>query len=281
LILDGDYIDGDIIIRDSRIRTLESDLTLKGRIARSNNDLRLWFTNFNIDHFIPDTFKTDLSGFLQLKMDKLNFKDITGSGELLLFNSSIDSFYFDSLRFAITAQNNNFEISDPSFLLIGPDARFTVNGKLSRDKQIDLKLTTKNSSLLTLSHSTGMDTLSGQFDGNLFLTGYVFDPNLEGYLWAPFFGQDGLGLDSLMAQIRLDRIMSSRSGSSYLYATKGYFGDLAFSELRVDITSDSNNVYLDTLLLTQDENYFSSTGVLRYDTDTLDLEIAFLRIHWI
>jgi hypothetical protein len=280
LILDGDYIDGDIIIRDSRIRTLDSDLILRGRIARNDNDLRLWFTNFNIDHFIPDTFITDLSGFLRLKMDKLNFKDITGSGELMLFQSSIDSFYFDSLRFAIKAQNNNFEIIDPSFLLLGPQARFTVNGKLSRKKEIDLHLTTKNSSLPALSRSTGLDSMSGEFDGNLFLSGYVFDPNLEGYLWAPFFKQEGLGLDSVMAQIRLDNIMSGRSGSSYLYATKGFFGDFSFSELRVDLTTDSNNVYLDTLLLTQDENYFSLTGVVRYDTDALDVEIDFLRIFY-
>ena len=102
---------------------------------------------------------------------------------------------FDSLVFAITAIKNNFKIIEPSFLKLGSQSRFAVKGGLSRDNQIDLNLYTENNSLESLSHALHLDSLAGIFDGNLFLTGDLFNPDLEGYIWIPL--NDNLPLQPL------------------------------------------------------------------------------------
>lgn len=280
LVFDGDYHEGEIILNRGKILANESEILVTAEILKEINKTKFQFTNLNLTRLIPDAIETNLTGRLYLEMEKLDFKNITGIGEMVFNNSSIDSMEFDSLVFAITAIKNNFKIIEPSFLKLGSQSRFAVKGGLSRENQIDLNLYTENNSLESLSHALHLDSLAGIFDGNLFLTGDLFNPDLEGYIWIPGLIKDQLVIDSLILQIKLEGIVDQRQGDAFFSVSHGKYGPMEFTETRTDLIFDGNTITIDTLLFANGANYFSSSGYLSFYNDTLDLGIDFFRIFY-
>jgi hypothetical protein len=278
--INGSYYKGAIKLDDGRLNSSDNKFFFNGEMSPVRNYLYIRFRDFNIHDFVPESPKTNLNGNLFTNLNQLTLKPLTGRGKLELIHSNIDTVEIDSLRFELNAVRNNIEIIEPSFLKFAKSARFKVKGNLDPNYQADLQLFTENLDLVALSQALKIDTLYGRVDANLFVRGYAFDPDMMGYLWVPHFEKDAVKLDSLILQVKIDRVLSSRQGDAYFSMTNSQFGPFEFREARADVLFDSNLILIDTVFMANGSNYISSSGRVMTLGDTILLDLEHFRIFY-
>ncbi len=276
----GRYYRGNINLDEGKLVAWNNKFFFKGEMSGRRNYLSMRFLDFNVQDFVDLSPRTNLNGSLYTNLNQLSLNPLTGRGKLELVNSVIDTVDIDSLRFELKADHNNLEIVEPSFLKFASSARFRVKGNVDEKYMANLQLSTENLDLMALSQSLKIDTLRGNVDANLFITGNVFDPDIMGYVWVPHFEKDDIQLDSLILQIKIDQILSSRQGDAYFSMTNSQLGPLVFREARSDIIFDSNLVIIDTLFMANGANYISTSGQVIIIEDTTDLELKNFRIFY-
>ena len=277
---DADYSAGQVNLRRSLIARDTSNITFKGRIQPGRNALDVSFNHLNLSDIDTSLLKTNLSGFLHLETKKLNDVLSDGKGRIHLYHSSVDTMKFDTLKFAVDAKNRHISIRKPSFLRVGEQSRFMVEGSLSQDQQLDLRLSTEENILQTLTSAAGIPTFYGQFDGNFFLTGELSDPNLEVYLWIPHLEKDDFALDSMYMQIDIERLASGRQGTGSFFSPHWHYDSLEITETMANFVFDSNRIEIDTLLFANELNYISTTGFIEANFDTVDIAFNFFRLNY-
>jgi hypothetical protein len=279
-LLNGRYRDGEIDIARSALVANRTTLEFAAALRRQQSYLSLTFNHFDLKNFLPDQFHTDLSGALQLELQQLNLKRLTGYVEILLFNSVIDSVAFDSLRLAVRAEENNFTFLENSFLRVGPGSRFTVSGTLNREKILDLNLQSESNSINSLSSALGLTNFSGQFDANVYIRGDLVNPDLEAYLWVPQFAYGNWRIDTLIMETNIEHLLQQRTGSARFSANRIQSNYLEFTETRADLIFRGKQIVMDTLLFAKGENRLSTSGVFNFESDTLQFRFDFFRIFY-
>jgi autotransporter translocation and assembly factor TamB len=280
LVIDGDYQRGEILLRNGLIIRDTTSVNFKGKIAEKNNVLNLYFVNLNLADIQPDLIQTDLSGSFYLKTESLKEPLSNGFGRVKLFHSLIDTSYLDTVNFAIQAKDQVTKIIEPSFVRMGKNSVFYFAGQLDKDRNVDLKLSTENNSINTLTSALAFPQVKGSFDGNFFLSGKLTDPDVEGYLWIPHLEKDSFELDSMILQINLKKLVTGRQGRGLIMASHWHYDSLEINQTIANIIFDSNRVVLDTLLFANNLNYVSSTGSMEALGDTIDIKFDFFRMNY-
>jgi autotransporter translocation and assembly factor TamB len=163
---------------------------------------------------------------------------------------------------------------------MGKNSAIYFSGHLDKDNNLDLKLSTEENSIGTLTTALDFPTVKGSFDGNFFLTGNLYDPDLEGYLWIPHLEKDSFVLDSMILQINLKNLVTRRQGRGLIMASHWHYDSLEINQTMANIIFDSNRVVIDTLLFANNLNYVSSTGSVEALGDTIDIKFDFFRMNY-
>ncbi|MCK4753682.1 MAG: translocation/assembly module TamB domain-containing protein, partial [Calditrichia bacterium] len=280
LVIDGDYKRGEITLRNGLIVRDTTSVHFRGKIAENNNVLDLYFANLNLVDIQPDLINTDLTGSFYLKTESLRDPFLNGFGKAKLFHSIIDTSYLDTVNFAIQAKDRLIKIIEPSYIRIGENSVFYFSGQLDKDQNVDLKLSTEKNSINSLTSALHLPSAKGSFDGNFFLSGKLIDPDLEGYLWIPHLEKESFELDSMIMQINLKRLVTSRQGRGLIMASHWQYDSLEINQTIANIIFDSNRVVIDTLLFANKLNYVSSTGSIEALGDTIDIVFDFFRLNY-
>jgi len=280
MVFDIDYYKGDINLRRALFVRDTSQVSFTGTISAGHNVFDMNFRHLDLANFQATFVPTDLSGTLYLETKVLNdiFRD--GAGMIHIYHSSIDTMTVDTLRIAVNAKDHNLNFVKPSFLKLGTNSRFTFEGNLSKDQQLDLNLSTENNGLETLTSALNLPLIKGTFDGNFFLTGNLYDPDMEMYLWIPHIEKDSFVLDSMILQLDISKVASIRQGSGSILSPHWQYDDLEITETITYLVFDSNRVVLDTLLFANEQNYVSSIGYGEVRNDTIDLVFDFFRLNY-
>lgn len=274
------YEPGVVRITDGLLQMAGARLGFKGRIAENNTDLKLSFNNINSSRFYEAAPVTDLNGTLSVQMKQLRLFPLNGNGKLVLYESLVDSLPIDSLQFALKSVNNDLEIIEPSFLKIADRVRFNVKGTLDHNYVANLQMTTENMDLESMSTATGIDTMRGSLDANLYVTGRIFDPNMMGFMWLPEFRTGEVSADSMILQVEIENLLSNPQGDAYFSMSSSRFGPVDFRESRADVVFDSNVVYIDTLFFANGPNFISAFGEIKFDSDTMNIVFEDFRIFY-
>lgn len=284
LVFDADYDYGAISILDFRVKSGESriafkgDLDLRGTLEESEGGKgNLRFSNIDVDHYLGTGFRTNINGRLRFKLENLKLDNPHGRGELLLYDTLIDTVSLDSLRFALSAKDGIIEVSEPSYLKFADQALFYISGYMDRKKLIDFKLNTEKGELLSLSQSFGMDSLHGNFDARVRATGYLTDPDIEGRLWIKNFAFDNISFDSIALNLDIHRILTKKEGFLKFLIDSGYVYEMPVSDVRMHVEIDSNLVNISQLGFRSESNYLNSALRLRFESDTLFAEMDYFR----
>jgi len=280
LVLDADYRKGTVNLRRASLALDTSRIDIKGNIYPGNNRLSMKFRHFNLGMLPLDLIKTDLNGNLTIHTTKLQDPLAFSEGRINLYHSFFDTVQIDTLRFAVRAGQHRLSILQPSYLRLGEGSVFTVSGSLDSLNNLNFVLATEKNNLQILTAATGLPAVAGEADANLFLNGPLSNPDLEAYLWLPHLDKDKFFLDTLIAQVNIKKIISGRHGHAFLTAAHWEYGDLDITQTMTNFIFDSNRVVLDTLLFAKNDNYFSSTGVLEANDDTVDITFNFFRINY-
>jgi hypothetical protein len=280
LVIDGDYERGKITLRNGLILRDTTTIHFKGLISKGDNLLDVYFKNLNLTDIRPDLINTDLTGQFYLKTESLRDPLLNGIGRAKLYHSIINTSYLDTVNFAINAKDHLIKIIEPSYIQIGKNSVFSFAGQIDKDQMVDLKLSTEQNSINTLTSALRIPSINGLFDGNFFLSGNLSDPDLEGYLWIPNLSIDAFQLDSMIIQINLKRLVTSRQGTGFIQASHWQYDSLEINQTIANVIFDSNQVVIDTLLFANKLNYVSSTGSIEALGDTVDVIIDFFRMNY-
>jgi len=228
----------------------------------------------------PNLISTNLSGSFYLKTELLRDPFLNGIVSAKLFHSIIDSAYLDTVNFAIQAKDHMIKIIEPSYVQVGESSVFYFAGQLDKNQMVDLRFTTEKNSIRVLTSALDLPPFQGSFDGNIFLTGKLSDPDLEGYFWIPNLSKDSFELDSMIMQINLKKLVTSRQGRGLIMASYWHYDSLEINQTITNVIFDSNRVVIDTLLFANNLNYISSTGSIEVFEDTVDIVFDFFRMNY-
>lgn len=280
LVVDGDYHRGEITLRHGLIIQDTTTVNLKGRIAENRNTLNINFANLNLSTIQPDLIPTRLNGSIYLKSKSLSDPFLDGLARVKLNHSLIDTSYLDTVNFAIRSKENMRQIIEPSYIRMGENSSFYFSGQLDENQIVDVKLSTEQNSINTLTSALDLPEINGKFDGNFFLTGTIRDPDLEGYLWIPHLDKDSFVLDSMILQINLKNLVTRRQGRGLIMASHWNYDSLEINQTLANVIFDSNRIVIDTLLFANNLNYVSSTGSVEALDDTIDIRFDFFRMNY-
>ncbi len=280
IFVDLDYKNKTIFVREGTVLVNNSLLTFAGRGSRQATSGKINYRKFNISNIIPGIIETSLSGNISFNIDDLDFNHISGSVNLLLYDSVIDSVKIDSIKFALLAHDNNFNIIEPSILRFSDSSLFSVRGNLTRSLQIQAELFTTNNDLTHLLSALNLDTINGKFDGNLTMFGDVENPGLQGYLFLPYVQKDSIQLDTILMDLQLDKIFTSRKGVAHFSVLRGDIDGFGLTEALVNLSFDSNRVVFDTLRFANNVNYISIAGQAEQKEDTIYLGLSQVKMNY-
>ena len=280
LIVDGDYRNGEIILQRGLLIIDSSQANFKGKIAKQENILDMTVKHFDLASLQYDSVHSDLSGSMRLFTESVGDPLKNGSVNILLTHSRIDTSQIDTLKLAAISKDHQLELIEPSFVRIGDQSVFTFKGSMDRKKNLDLRISTEKNNVKSLTQQLGIPILNGTIDANIFISGIVDDPNVEGYLWVPHIEWEAFTLDSMIVQLDIKNLRSRRQGRGLILASHWQYDSLEINQTITNVIFDSNRVVIDTLLFANNKNYITSTGFLEANEDTIDLVFTFFRLNY-
>jgi hypothetical protein len=280
LTLDGDYSYGEIKIKKGELFSNQSLIAFNGRSNKSKGDLNLFFKNFNLNNFLPNTIQTDLNGKIHFQLEGNRTRKINGDGQALFTHSSIDSVEFDTLNVVLDAVDSVISISESSYLRMGEKSIFHFYGELKNYKTVTLNIKTEKNYIPSLIKSYNIDKVDGILDANIFISGKLLDPDIIGFLWIPNLKFKDILIDSTILSYHLEKIFSRRRGNAHFSIVKAGYANLKLNEALIDVTFDSNSVIIDTLLFANYNNYITSQGRLDFGEDYIDLVFSLFRLQY-
>lgn len=280
LVLDIDFKDNTIFVRAGKILVNQSLLTFKGSGSRKLSQGSINYRNFDISTLFPDYIKTSLNGYVAFNVKDLNLSNITGSIDILFYQSTLDSIQIDTLKFEMLATNNNFDIIEPSILRFDENSLFAVRGNMSRDFILDAELYTNRNNLAQLLNALNFDTVGGVFDASLTMSGHINDPDLNGFLKLDYMSLNDMHLDTINLDLQLDKIFGQRKGVAHFSIAKGTLDGFDMTEALINITIDSNKIKFDTVRFANNENYISLAGQAQQENDSIYLGLNLFKINY-
>jgi len=288
LYFDFDYDYGMIGINTLEVQSnhgafnLQGVLDLRSTIKKSTGGWgSLWFKNINLDAFVDDTLPSNLNGNLVFKTKSLDFSRLTGNGEFDLYNTQIDTYRIDSLRFALEAENGDISIWEPSFIKFSDQAAFYLTGNLGKDKLVDFRIQAREGDLLHFTQSLGLDSMTGKFYADLRATGYIMDPDVSGELSVSDFQMSDITFDSTMLDFDVQKILTSREGYVKFRIDSGMVMEVPVSDIVAHAEIDSNIFNISQLGFRSDNNYLSSDLNLQFVNDTLLISSNYFRSRYL
>ncbi|MEJ2054288.1 MAG: hypothetical protein P8X42_10240, partial [Calditrichaceae bacterium] len=229
--------------------------------------------HINLSEIMPDLVKTDLNGLFQFDFDVLHLTRPTGAGSLTLYQSEVDSVRFDSLRLALQAKSGNWQIDKPSYIQFRDSSRFDLEGRLARDKEIDLTFSTYNSDLSALSETFHLDTLFGKFDLQMRAMGSIEDPNISGVVILPYFRMDSTEFFNISLHTYIEQILSRRNGELVFEIDTGSVASIPFNDIKISANSLKNQVEIENLQMYSRNNFLNAAAKIYFAGDSIRLTI--------
>ena len=276
----GAYDDGTINLNSVVLGQDAGRLELNGHLLTGRDKLNLRFVRFDLNRIFANLPVTSLNGRINATLTNNDAETAEGNFNMLLTPSKIDSLVIDTLELGIGYANGIFTISDSSSVTIRPDSKFYINGTIDKRYKANLNLHTEENNMQAFAEFFGVEEVAGRLDGNFFVTGNLLDPDIEGYLWFPHGKYQKLEMDSLILQVKLDKILSTREGDAFLSISRGNIDNFEFTQTHAEILFDSNQIVLDSLLFAQQGNYFSTAGKVEFISDTIVVSLNNFRLYY-
>ena len=227
----------------------------------------LSFRYVNLNKIFDYPLTTSLNGAVNFKLRNLDLNRLNGHGNLRLYHSVLDSVLLDSLQLNLTADRGEYTIEDNSFLRLSKNSRFIVNGRISRERQLDVLLASFDNNLGEAAARFGLDSLSGIFDGHVRAMGNLKNPDISANLEIPYIAYKDIKMDSVGLTIYMGQIFTGRRGEAHFHIARGAIGDFPLSSARIDTRFDSTMLVVDDIHFYSEENFLQGTLQVDFDRE--------------
>ncbi len=227
---------------------------------------------FNLDHLVPGSFKSDLSGSLDLVGRGLKSNDMTIDVDLGLGKSTFDIIAPHVARGHATITTDSI-MFDKDFMLGYYDNQFIFSGRVNYSGDIYIEGTANFNDLSRFDSLTFIETLGGRGSATYTVTGKTADPDLTGRLTSDSLWLYDIFSDSAELECGIERFMGKRSGKAFARMYNGAAYQLPFNDLELDMDVDSEFVGITRLFFDNDFGSASATANLDYMSEPMHLEL--------
>jgi hypothetical protein len=252
--LDGTILNGCRLIGhgDINLGRYPEEYRLTGRI-----------NNFNLKELVFDTYKSDLSGKINVSGHGLEGNNLTLDVTADLDESWFDTYHAYKSGGMMTITSDSIILHD-EFEIEYQDNIFSFKGKLAYSGGIELDGATQFDDLSAFNGQTFIDRMGGRADLAFKVTGELENPDITGQLVS-----DSLWLYDLFSQkaaidFRLNHFLYNRKGEVRLDLRSGMAYDFPYDSIIMGMTVDSFNVFIDSARINNNNVNVVGRGLLNY-----------------
>ncbi len=234
--------------------------------------------NFNLLHLLPSTFPSDLTGHVKLDGESFTNATLVLDVDADLYGSSFDEYPIQDAAGHLTITTDSLIFAD-SFRVDYYENTFWASGKIDYSHDIDLALQIDLPNLDRYRNGKiFIDQPGGRGYAEATLTGQTSDPDLRGWFASDSCWIYGLFADTLYATVNLDRFLSGRQGTVDVRFAKGAAWNIPYDTGYVDLTIDSNLVYVDSSHIFNPYSSLTGHASLDYMVEPQQLRIGDLAV---
>ncbi len=219
--------------------------------------------NFDLSHLLPWTFESDLTGHINLKGSSFKKERMLLNVEADLFESSFADYPLHKATGDITITADSISFHDP-FVIDYYENMLSAKGVVVYRDSIDLDVTAQ---LLNLDRYRGKFFIKepgGRGVSHFRFSGLTKDPDLSGHFASDSLWVYGLYADSTEADFDIKRFLTRKSGDVQVSFHSGLMWSIPYEATTVDLSIDSDLVYIREGQLSSPNTRLSATGLLDY-----------------
>jgi hypothetical protein len=202
--------------------------------------------NFDLTQVVPGSFKSDLSGHLELDGESFSNAELLLKLDVNLYESAFDEYPLQRAVGSINITTDSLWF--PDWIEIDYfENRFRTIGLIEYSDEIDLDI---EADLINLDRYRGklfIDQPGGRGVSHARLSGKTGDPDLSGWFASDSLWIYGLYADSCFSTFDIDRFLVGREGTVEVDLTAGAAWDVSYDTGYAHVTLDSEMVFIDTL----------------------------------
>ena len=275
----------ELLLGDIALRSNLGTCSGSARIAPQGiNQVQLNFREFDPSRAGLLQTPLSLSGRLNFNFREWNIDQMEGEGRLELFNLQLADARAERVQLNLGLQQGDWEIRQPSTLRFGEGALFTLAGHVSRDQNVDLRLTSEGTNLDTLMQRLALSELGG-YNGSvdLHITGPLRDPSVQGNIDISQITYRGekVELSGISGKADIAHVLNrsnTRFGSFDLTVGTGYFGNLFLTNGRVNLLFSQNRIVANPFLFYSREDSITGRAYISLQDSLTDIALTNLEV---
>ncbi len=234
LTLKAGYDHGLIKVDTLSVNSTAGKLSLSGlvrNLRQASGSIRI--EKFDIHQFMPSLARSEINGTLSFSIPEISVRKPRVHSVLVAHSCSYDVFSMDSLRIELDSKDGALYLAQPSFVRLTDQAEFSIYGRLSAKRELDVRITALNGQLDKLGKSVGIDSLEGSFYTNFRAFGKLSDPDISGELVTRNFKYGAVTLDSLSLDFFFNNLLSKPSGGGRFNINNGNVYDTPVNDVYI------------------------------------------------
>ena len=259
LSIQGVFQKGYIEIKQGALKQESGSCLFSGYYSKNGGEFKAEINKLDLNRTASFLPPTTLNGNIELKMNN-NKVD----GQLFFVNSYLDSSLVDTVKLSAYYHQDTLVFQEPAYLKFGHESKLELNGWIFKQKYLDLNIYTEKMTVHAFKRFIQLPDADGMMDANLFITGPVQDPDMQGFIWFPSMKYREIQVDSLILQLQLDHVLTRRKGNAHFSMRRCAYQNIKLMEVTMNATFDSNRVAIDTLVCSNNGNYIALTGFAEF-----------------
>ncbi|NOX37006.1 MAG: hypothetical protein GXO78_05660 [Calditrichaeota bacterium] len=228
------------------------------------NQFNLAFSNWNLQRLALADIETHLSGHLQVRFKDWDLNRMEGRAHLHLFPARLDAARLDSVYLDVSWKRGRFFLREGSRIVVGPSSRFDISGRISPQRDLDIRVKSLRNQLDTLATHLPLPPVRGQGQLEFHITGKLDNPNIDGRIFLDSVQYQNIRLKGVQANIQVLNVATQRLGIFSLDIASGELGTVPVTDGRLRFRIQRNVVFLDSIQFVSRQNRVFTQGRLAY-----------------
>ncbi len=238
------------------------------------------FSGIDLQKLALSEEPTRLNGRVQLALRGTSPETVTGAGNIILTRFSLGPAKIDSVMLRLQTRDGNIQILPRSRITVAPGSRFLVEGTISRDQTVGIRLLTENNQLGALAARLGWESVSGLGSMELELTGPLTDPSLNSSLFIDSLRVEETVIYGIEGSANITNILGNRQGNLKLELATGYIGDIFLTSGQVELHFNQDRITLNPFRFYSEENSVEVVGYLDVGDTSLTMTLSQMELRY-
>ncbi|UCC43582.1 MAG: translocation/assembly module TamB domain-containing protein [Candidatus Zixiibacteriota bacterium] len=220
-------------------------------------------SNFNLQHLVPGSFESDLSGQINLKGSSFREADMELTVDALFRNSEFDEYPVQFADGTARITTNSITFLHP-FRVDYYENEFTASGEVVYSGGMDLAVEARLENLDRYRGKLFIDQPGGRGLARARLTGRSSDPNLQGWFESDSLWLYGVYADTMRADFDIDRFLTGRDGKVSARFRSGKIYPVPYDSTHLNLRLDSVLAFIDSVHVFSPQADGLAAGTLNY-----------------